>query len=90
MQIFGQNIFGIYEYSQGDIYYGEISLVLDRLIKAFLSVTSQERFAVLSIATSSVQLRTADIMILSNPTINSAALNISNNTQVHTASISIE
>lgn len=49
MQIFGQNIFGIFSTEEG-VYTGELDLLLHRLINAQLYVTSDNRLSGSSLA----------------------------------------
>ena len=44
MQIFGQNIFGIFDTQEG-VYSGELAVLLHRLINAQLYVTSDNRLS---------------------------------------------
>lgn len=89
MQIFGQNIFGLQPGDENYLYSGEISYVLDRIVKVVFSVTKQQRLGNLSIESTNVLSASGSISTLqgTNPT---GLMSFSQTTATRKASLFIE
>lgn len=90
MQIFGQNIFGVYGLEDlTNLYSGEISIVLDRIVKTLLSVTKQQRLCVLSLNSTSTSLVSGNLS-MADAKKKKATLSLGQTSSLHGASLYIE
>lgn len=90
MQIFGQNIFGIYTLEDlSALYSGEISIILDRIVKTLLSVTKQQRLCVLSLNSTSTSLVSGNLSMADTKK-KKATLSLGHTSSLHGASLYIE